>query len=195
MTKSQHEEWRFKKQISSSSSWIHQRGQARSSSSLIVDMGCTWVDLSMSFRRCYNSYQNFLGTWQFLFEYKSIQDLKWFMEERLETRSRTITPWSIQSISQFPINRYNNPFYTFDLWLRPWWKHLTSQVPGHISVFMLCLIFCRPVRLPVGKHPGWADQTPESVPCLKLFVNITCLANMILSIAICCPQSKGTPRQ
>ena len=107
-----------------------------------------------------------------------------FVVELLEIRSRTIKPWSIQSISQFPINRYNNPFYTFDLWLRPWWKHLTSQVPGQRSVFVLSLIFGRPVRLPVGKHPGWADQTPESVPCLKLFVNITCLANMILSIAI-----------
>ena len=117
------------------------------------------------------------------------------MGERLETRSRTIKPWSIQSISQSPINRCNDPLYTFDLWLRPWWKHLTSQVPGHRSVFLLSLIFGRPVRLPVGKHPGWADQTPESVPCLNLFVNITCLAKMIIVKVKYCPQSKGTPRQ
>ena len=102
------------------------------------------------------------------------------MEERLETRSITC---------------YNDTFYTFELWLRPWRKHLTSQVPEHRSVFMLSLSFGRPVRLPVGKHPGWADQTPESVPCLDLFVNITCLAKMIIVIAKCCPQSKGTPRQ
>ena len=57
------------------------------------------------------------------------------------------------------------------------------------------LIFGWPVRLPVGKHPGWADQTPESVPCLDLFVNITCLTKMILVIAKCCPQFKGTPQQ
>ena len=117
------------------------------------------------------------------------------MEELLEIISRTIKPWSIQSISQSPINRYSDSFYTFDLCLRPWWKHLTSQVPEHRSVSMLSLSFGRPVRLPVGKHPGWADQTPESVPCLDLFVNITCLAKMILVIAKCCPQFKGTPQQ
>ena len=102
---------------------------------------------------------------------------------------------TIQSICQSPINRYGDPFYTFDLWLRPWWKHLTSQVPGQRSVFMLSLIFNQPVRLPVGKHPGWADQTPESVPCLDLFVSRTYLANMVLGIATCCPQSRGRPRQ
>ena len=117
------------------------------------------------------------------------------MEELLEIISRTIKPWSIQSISQSPINRYSDSFYTFDLCLRPWWKHLTSQVPGQRSVSMLSLVFGRPVRLPVGKHPGWADQTPESVPCLDLFVNITCLTKMILVIAKCCPQFKGTPQQ
>ena len=107
-------------------------------------------------------------------------DSQQFTEERLETRSRTIIPWPVQSISQSPITRYNDPFFLFDLCLRPWWKHLTSQVSEQRSVFMLSLIFGWPVRLPVGKHPGWADQTPESVPCLDLFVNITCLANMIL---------------
>ena len=64
-------------------------------------------------------------------------DSQQFTEERLETRSRTIIPWSVQSISQSPITRYNDPFFLFDLCLRPWWTHLTSQVPGHRSVFML----------------------------------------------------------